>query len=235
MEENIASESTPSRFRPPQFQLAQATVIITAIAILLMFSAPWMRAFNQSQWMEILRSAICIFVGAIVFWTILDQIRRNAMLRAGGLLLVMDDKRSIRSKIWRSVGLVILCVAPIFLILVQVHLLGKSNPPTSWMLEVMNRIAPLVMTFQFIYILRSSTATQFRENGLLMGGMLLNWKNFKTYRWGAYQPNQLQLIGVSPGSLPIQVAPEQREQVEAILRTHLTGFIQSPETSHSED
>ncbi|EAQ78112.1 hypothetical protein [Blastopirellula marina] len=231
MEENSRFEPTPKRFRPLQFQLAQVAVFITATAILLIFSAPWIRAFNAAQWMMILRGAICLIVGAIVFWTFFEQLRRNAILRAEGLLLVVEDQRAIRWKTWRSAFLVILFFCPVFLLLFQVHLQGKSNPPTSWMLEAMNLLPPVAMELQFILILRSSDAPQFRENGLLLCWMLYPWEDFKSYRWSGYQPNQLQLLG----SIQIQVEPAKCEQVEAILRTHLTGFIQSPGTSHSED
>ncbi|TWT39547.1 hypothetical protein Enr8_12470 [Blastopirellula retiformator] len=75
---------------------------------------------------------------------------------------------------------------------------------------------------------------QLCENGLLWNVFVVPWQRLKVIRRGLFDPLYLQISCYGIRKI-IRVRADQREQVETILRTHATGFIQSPKTSHSKD
>lgn len=219
----------------PQFRLRQAALAFGAAAIVLAIAAPWLREFNAAQWLELGNFGLAILFGWLLALLFIRRFDRRSFQRNGATLLDVGDKRSLRY------GRLVLLSSTLLLMVFGIQMaqrvmqLGKETTTASTAEMVMQFLAMTGISFQILFGFGLVRSTRFCEHGISIGTTFIAWEDIKSCRWSSVHPQQL-LIGSQTEQLPpINIQPELREQVEAILRTHATGFIQSNKTSHSED
>ncbi|PQO43149.1 hypothetical protein [Blastopirellula marina] len=218
-----------------QFRLRQAALAFGAAAIVLAITAPWLRDFSAAQWLELGKIGLAIAGGWFLAYI---GIRRNDQLvrrRNGSMLLDVGDKRSLRSSKLMLICILLLILPGSFQLVRHIQKYRQDAATTAAEDSYPYIFMALAITFQLCFIFCLNRSTRFSERGVSTGAKFIRWQNIKSYRWSAANPQQLRIGSQTEQLPPITIPPELREQVEAILRTHATGFIQSDNTSHSKD
>lgn len=214
-------ENRPSSLNP-QFRLREAGIAVAAISVVLAICAPWVRSFNQQQWLALLRFALCVSVGAAAYYLLMGAQLQRACDQAGKLLLAVDEKSAAVKKILAQLFCAAIFAFTCFQELYKIRLLGSDVPAGMVTLTAIEYLFPLTMTYQMLFILElSKSKTRLHEHGVIMGRQYFPWTQIERVKWTSWKPEQL-ILSINAMQLPgIKVLPEQREQVEAILRDHL--------------
>ncbi|MCC9605497.1 hypothetical protein LOC68_22655 [Blastopirellula sp. JC732] len=219
----------------PQFRLRHLLIVTAIAAGVIAISAPLLRDFDRQRWMMIAATGVGFSAGALAVGLFGLIPRYYAQKRAGTLLLELRDRASLTKSLGFSGFMSLMTIFNVGIVLF--YILLPSPPQAGRAFLAKSPFLPGVFAFVaamcVFHAIWPPPHPRLHENGFVWGPVFIPWEKLSIARWDRLYPDVLQ-VGTY-FAYRIKVAPHLREQVEAILRTHAAGFIQSPGTSHSKD